>query len=173
MLLGMLRVSCRPIDCCERSTVRELQPWETDQWTSARCSRACRLAELEQLHLESNSYIWSQTVDICLYRNSAIISRSQRLGYKRARPSGLAELEQLHVESNSECNQHVYLDSTLANSHLAIILVSTWPGCACGRSVRVRQLCGYVFLVIRMTVQFATGIPAHKHSLPACHNFRT
>ena len=56
-----------------------------------------------------NSYIWSQTVDICLYRNSTIISRSQRLRYKRTGPSGLAELEQLHVESNSECNRHVYL----------------------------------------------------------------
>ena len=73
-----------------------------------------------------SSYIWSQTVDICLYRNSTIVSRSQRLGYKRAGPSRLAELEQLHVESNSECNRHVYLSSTLANSHLAmrsIILV--------------------------------------------------
>ena len=70
--------------------------------------------------MESNSYIWSQTVDICLYHNSTIISRSQRLGYKRAGPSGLAEQEQqLHVESNSECNRHVYLSSTLANSHLA------------------------------------------------------
>ena len=47
------------------------------------------------------------------------ISRSQRLGYKRTGPSGLAELEQLHVESNSECNRHVYLSYTLANSHLA------------------------------------------------------
>ena len=95
--------------------------------------------------MESNSYIWSQTVDICLYRNSTIISRSQRLGYKRAGPSGLAELEQLHVESNSECNRHVYLSSTLANSHflsyrdLYIILVSTWPGCTCGRGVRARH----------------------------------
>ena len=52
--------------------------------------------------MESNSYIWSQTVDICLYHNSTIISRSQRLGYKRAGPSGLAELEQLHVEPNSK-----------------------------------------------------------------------
>ena len=95
-----------------------------------------------------NSYIWSQTVDICMYRNSTIISRSQRLGYKRTGPSGLAELEQLHVESNSECNRHVYLSYTLANSHLAIILlVSTWPGCSCGRGVCARQLCGYVFLV--------------------------
>ena len=50
----------------------------------------------------SNSYIWSKTVGICLYRNSTIISRSQRLGYKRVGPSGLAELEQLHVESNSD-----------------------------------------------------------------------
>ena len=57
--------------------------------------------------------------NICLYRNSTIISRSQRLGYKRTGPSGLAELEQLHVESNSECNRHVYLSYTLANSHLA------------------------------------------------------
>ena len=73
--------------------------------------------------MESNSYIWSQTVDICLYRNSTIISRSQRLGYKRAGPSGLAELEQLHVESNSECNRHVYLSSTLANSHFLSYIV--------------------------------------------------
>ena len=62
-----------------------------------------------------SSYIWSQTVDICLYRNSTIVLRR----YKRAGPSGLAELEQLHVESNSECNRHVYLSSTLTNSHLA------------------------------------------------------
>ena len=70
--------------------------------------------------MESNSYIWSQTVDqstsVYIYRNSTII---QRLGYKRAGPSGLADLEQLHVESNSECNRHVYISSTLANSHLA------------------------------------------------------
>ena len=59
------------------------------------------------------------TVDICLYCNSTIISHSQRLGYKQAGPSGLGELEQLHVESKSECNRHVYLRSTLANSHLA------------------------------------------------------
>ena len=52
------------------------------------------------------------------------------------------------MESNSECNRHVYLSYTLANSHLAIVLlVSTWPGCSCGRGVRARQLCGYVFLV--------------------------
>ena len=66
--------------------------------------------------MELNSYIWSQTVDICLYRNSTIILRSWRLGYQRAGSSGLAELEQLHVESNGEM---VYLSSTLANSHLA------------------------------------------------------
>ena len=38
--------------------------------------------------------------------NSTIVSRSERLGYKRAEPSGLAELEHLHVhvESNSEGN---------------------------------------------------------------------
>ena len=64
----------------------------------------------------------SNTSDICLYRNSTIVPCSQRLGYKRAGPSGLAELEQLHVESNSECNRHVYLSSTLTNSHLAIDL---------------------------------------------------
>ena len=82
-----------------------------------RYSRACRAG--------AASYIWSQTVDTCLYRNSIIVSRtcSQRLGYKRAGPSGLAELEQLHVESNSECNQHVYL---LANSQLARDLTSYW-----------------------------------------------
>ena len=38
-------------------------------------------------------------VDICLHRNSTIVSRSQRLGYKRVGPSGLAEqLEQLYVD---------------------------------------------------------------------------
>ena len=76
-------------------------------------------AVLQGLLQSWSSYISSQTVDICLYRNSTIILRSQRLGYKRAGPSGLAELEQLHVESNSECNRHIYLSSTLANSHLA------------------------------------------------------
>ena len=34
--------------------MRELQPSETDQWTSARCSRA-RLAELEQLHISGGA----------------------------------------------------------------------------------------------------------------------
>ena len=48
----------------------------------------------------------SNTVDICLYRNSTIVSHSQRLGYKRVGPSGLPELEELHVESNGECNRH-------------------------------------------------------------------
>ena len=101
--------------------------------------------------MESNSYIRSQTVDICLYRNSTIISRSQRLGYKRAGPSGLAELEQLHVESNSECNRHVYLSSTLANSHFLSYRYHTRKHVARLR-MRPRRaceaLCGYVFLVI-------------------------
>ena len=139
MLIGMLRVSCRPIDL-----LRGLGGART---TTLRNRSVDERAVLQGLQ-SWNSYIWSQTVDICLYRNSTIISRSQRLGYKRTGPSGLAELEQLHVESNSECNRHDYLSYTLANSHLAIILlVSTWPGCSCGRGVRARQLCGYVFLV--------------------------
>ena len=66
--------------------------------------------------MESNSYLWSQTVD---QSTSVYTATPQRLGYKRAGPSGLADLEQLHVESNSECNRHVHLSSTLANSHLA------------------------------------------------------
>ena len=120
MLIGMLRVSCRPIEFyllrgldvrCENNNL--------EKQISGQAHGAPGLAELEQLHMESNSYIRSQTVNICLYRNSTIISRSQRLWYKRAGPSGLAEQEQLHVESNSQCNRHVYLSSTLANSHLA------------------------------------------------------
>ena len=136
MLIGMLRVFCRPIDL-----LRGLDGARTTTLRNRSVDEHVVLQGLQSW----NSYIWSQTVDICLYRNSTIIFRSQRLGYKRTGPSGL---EQLHVESNSECNQHVYLSYTLANSHLAIILlVSTWPGCSCGRGVRARQLCGYVFLV--------------------------
>ena len=126
MLIGMLRVSCRPIDL--------LRGLDGARTTTLRNRSVDERAVLQGLQSWS-SYIWSQTVDICLYRNSTIILRSQRLGYKRT--SGLAELEQLHVESNSECNRHVYI----------ILLVSTWPGCSCGRGVRARQLCGYVFLV--------------------------
>ena len=122
--------------------MRELQPSETDQWMSARCSRACRAGAATYGVKQSAQSTSVYTAD------STIVSRSQRLGYKRAGPSGLAELEQLHVESNSECNRHVYLSSSLANSLLVRdLLVSTWPGCACGRGVRARQLCGYVFLV--------------------------
>ena len=115
---------------------RRCENYNLETQISGRARGTPGLAELEQLHMESNSR---------LYRNSTIVSHSQRLGYKRAGPSGLAELEQLHVESNSECNQHVYLSSTL--THLAIYHTCMWPGCACGRGVRARQLCGYVFLV--------------------------
>ena len=107
MLIGMLRVSCQPIDCCDGARTTTLRNRSVDE-----------RAVLEGLQSWS-SYIRSQTVDVCLYRNSTIVSRSQRLGYKRAGASGLAELEQLHVESNSECNRHIYHSSTLANSHLA------------------------------------------------------
>ena len=108
----VLRVSCRPN---EFYLLRGLHGART---TTLRNRSVDERAVLQGLQSWS-SYIWSQTVDICLYRNSTIVSRSQRLGYKRAGPSRLAELEQLHVESNSECNRHVYLSSTLANSHLA------------------------------------------------------
>ena len=117
-----------------------------------------------------SSYIWSQTAtygvkqstSVYSYRNSTIISRSQRLGYKRAGPSGLAELEQLHVESNSECNRHVYLSSTLANSHFLSYRDLYIHGSIISmiyhtrkhvarlrmRPRRAREaLCGYVFLV--------------------------
>ena len=57
-------------------------------------------AVLQGLQSWSN-YIWSRTVDICLYRNSTTVSRSQRLGYKRAGPSGLAELE--HIATALAC----------------------------------------------------------------------
>ena len=93
MLIGMLRVSCRPIDL--------LRGLDGARTTTLRNRSVDERAVLQGLQ-SWNSYIWSQTVDICLYRNSTIISRSQRLGYKRTGPSGLAELEQLHVESNSE-----------------------------------------------------------------------
>ena len=112
--------------------------------------------------MESNSYIWSQTVNICLYRNSTIILRSQRLGYKRAEPSGLAELEQLHVESNSECNRHVYLSSTLANSHLGLYtrkhVASMRPRHAREAIMRIRipsNLC-------TLTVEIYTSTPMLK-----------
>ena len=141
MLIGMLRVSGWPI---EFYLLRGLDGARTTTFRNRSVDERAVLQGLQSW----SSYIWSQTVsavDICLYRDSTIVSRSQRLGYKRAGPSGLAELEQLHVESNSECNRHVYLSSSLANSLL--VLISTWPGCACGRGVRARQLCGYVFLV--------------------------
>ena len=112
MLIGLLRVSCRPI---EFYLLRGLDGART---ATLRNRSVDERAELHGLQSWSG-YIWSQTVsavDICLYRNSTIVSHSQRLGYKRAGPSGLAELEQLHV---GECNRHVYLSSTLANSHLA------------------------------------------------------
>ena len=105
MLIRMLRVSCRPIDL--------LRGLDGARTTTLRNRSVDERAVLQGLQ-SWNSYIWSQTVDICLYRNSTIISRSQRLGYKRTGPSGLAELEQLHVESNSECNRHVYLSYTLS-----------------------------------------------------------
>ena len=115
---GMLRVSYRP-------PVSYRCGFPTDQLRFI-CKR-------EQL----SSYMWSQTVDICLYRNSTIISCSQRLGYKRAGPSGLAELEQLHVESNSECNRHVYLSSTLATcKHVARLRMR--PRRACKAIMRIR-----------------------------------
>ena len=91
------------------------------------------LAELEQLHMESNSPC----------SRHLFIPQHSRLGYKRAGPSGLAELEQLHVESNSECNRHFYLSSALQLRTLEftlarlITLVSTWLGYAC--SVRARH----------------------------------
>ena len=130
-LIGMLRVSCQPIE------FYLLQGLNGVRTITLRNRSVDERAVLQGLQSWS-SYIWSQTVDIC---NS---TRSQRLGYKRAGPSGLAELEQLHVESNSECNRHVYLSSTLANSEIyRIILVSTWPGCTCG----------YVFLVIQENEQ--------------------
>ena len=116
MLIGMFRVSCRPIEFyllrgLDGARTTTLRNRSVDM--SVPCSRACRAGVatygVKQLHTESNSR----------HRNSTIISRSQKLGYKRAGPSGLAELEQLHVESNSQCNRHVYLSSTFANSHLA------------------------------------------------------
>ena len=99
-----------------------------------------------------NSYIWSQAVNICLYRNSTIISRSQRLGYKRAGPSGLAELEQLHVESNSECNRQSCLSQlhtrkfTLSyhtRKHVARLRMQ--PRHACEAIMRIR-IPSYAFL---------------------------
>ena len=112
MLIGMLRVSCRPI---EFYLLRGLDGARTTTLINRSVDERAVLQGLQSW----SSYIWSQTVsavDICLYRNSTIVSCSQRLGYKnkRAGPSGLAELEQLHVESNSECNRHVYLSSSLA-----------------------------------------------------------
>ena len=100
-LIGMLQVSCRPI---EFYLLRGLDGARTTTLTSRLVDERAVLQGLQSW----SSYIRSQTVDVCLYRNSTIVSRSQRLGYKRAGPSGLAELEQLHVEPNSECNRHAY-----------------------------------------------------------------
>ena len=155
MLIGMLRVSCRPI---EFYLLRGLDGVRTTTFRNRSVDERAVLQGLQSW----SSYIWSQTVsavDICLYRDSTIVSRTQRLGYKRAGPSGLAELEQLHVESNSECNRHVCLSSSLANSLLVRdVLVSTWPGCACGRSVLARQLCGYVFLVLLFVLKASPAL---------------
>ena len=41
------------IVCREGLTVREVKPWDSDQWTSMKCLQG--RAELEQLHMESNS----------------------------------------------------------------------------------------------------------------------
>ena len=69
MLIGMLRVSCRPIDL--------LRGLDGARTTTLRNRSVDERAVLQGLQ-SWNSYIWSQTVDICLYRNSTIISRSQR-----------------------------------------------------------------------------------------------
>ena len=84
MLIGMLRVSCWPI---EFYLLRGLDGART---TTLRNRLVDERAVLQGLQSWS-SYIWSQKVDICLYRNSTIVSRSQRLGYKRAGPSRLAD----------------------------------------------------------------------------------
>ena len=106
MLIGILRVSCWPI---EFYLLRGLDGART---TTLRNRSVDERAVLQGLQSWS-SYIYGVKQFTSVYR-------SQRLGYKRAVPSGLAELEQLQVESNSECNRHVYLSSTLVNSHLAI-----------------------------------------------------
>ena len=80
--IGMLRVSCRPI---EFYLLRGLDGART---TTLRNRSVDERAVLQGLQSWS-SYIWSQTVDICLNRNSTIVSRSQRLGYKRAGLQGL------------------------------------------------------------------------------------
>ena len=111
---NMLRVSCQPIEFYfphgldgTRSTTKRLRSVDENVVPP----RACRAG--------ADTYEQSAQSTSVLYSNSTTASRSQRLGYKRAGPSGLAELEQLHVESNSECNRHVYLSSssTLSNSH--------------------------------------------------------
>ena len=82
----------------------------------------------------------SNSRHLFLHRNSTIVSCSQRLGYKQVGPSGLAELEQLHVESNGECNRHVYLSSTLANSHLARDLSSLVPVSGLGTKLEIYHI---------------------------------
>ena len=64
MLIGMLRVSCRPIDL--------LRGLDGARTTTLRNRSVDERAVLQGLQ-SWNSYIWSQTVDICLYRNSTII----------------------------------------------------------------------------------------------------
>ena len=69
MLIGMLRVSCRPI---EFHLLRGLDGART---TTLRSRSVDERAALQGLQSWSN-YIWSHTVsavDICLYRNSTIV----------------------------------------------------------------------------------------------------
>ena len=70
MLIGMLRVSCRPI---EFYLLRGLDGVRT---TTLR-NRSVDEHTLFQGLQSWSSYIWSQTVDICLYRISTIVSRAR------------------------------------------------------------------------------------------------
>ena len=139
MLIGMLRVSCQPIEFYlvwglngTRSTTLRLRSVDKHMVPP----RACRAG--------AATYVWSQTVstvDICSYRNSIIVSRSQRLGYKRMGPSGLAELEQLRtcgVEQwvQSACLSQLQLHTLKFILARSITLISKWLGYACGVHVR-------------------------------------
>ena len=135
MLIGMLQVSCWPTEFhlprgLDGTRITTLRLRSVDE--HAVPPRACR-----------SSYIWSQTfsaVDICLYRNSMILSEA-RVQTGRAFRACRTRAA-INVESTRECIRHVIpapAPQVLSNSHYiarSIILVSTWLGYGCGVCVR-------------------------------------
>jgi len=97
------------------------------------------LAELEQLHVKSNS---EQLMSLhrvpqlhMLQATKIWVGPGNEAGYKQGKPSRLALLEQVHVlyvKSDNECSWH--LRSTLSNS-----LSIHWQ--ECGQATPMHSVC--------------------------------